>query len=68
MRKIVQTRRYLRDMKRLGASAVEIARLEETIAANPTAGDVIPALGVIANCALRCAEGGNGPAAGRFIF
>jgi hypothetical protein len=42
--KIVQTRRYLKDMKRIGASASDIASLEETIATHPTVGDVIPGL------------------------
>jgi hypothetical protein len=42
--KIVQTRRYLKDMKRIGASASEITTLEATIATNPAAGDVIPGL------------------------
>jgi hypothetical protein len=65
--RIVQTRRYLKDMKRLGASAVEIARLEETIAANPTVGDVIPGLGGLRK--LRFAPRGRGKrAGGRAIY
>jgi hypothetical protein len=42
--KIVHTRRYLKDMKRIGASASEITTLEATIATSPAAGDVIPGL------------------------
>jgi hypothetical protein len=45
--KIVRTRRYLKDMKRIGATAIDMASLEQEIAANPTAGDVIQGLGGI---------------------
>ena len=41
---IVRTSRYLKDMKRLGASASDMARLEAEIAASPQAGHVIPGL------------------------
>ena len=43
--KIVRTTRYVRDLKRLRASAQDVARLEQAIAADPTVGDVIPGLG-----------------------
>lgn len=42
--RIVRTRRYVKDLKRLGASEAEIITLERTIAFDPTAGDVIPGL------------------------
>jgi hypothetical protein len=44
MMKIVQTQRYLKDMKRLGASADDVDKLELEIANSPEAGDVIPGL------------------------
>lgn len=42
---IVRTSRYLKDLKRIGATASDAARLEAEIARNPQAGDVIPGLG-----------------------
>lgn len=42
---IVRTSRYLKDLKRIGATAGDAARLEAEIASNPHAGDVIPGLG-----------------------
>lgn len=42
--RFVQTKRYLRDLKRLGASDLDVARLEQAIADDPTVGDVIPGL------------------------
>ena len=65
--RIVQTTRYLRDLKRLGASASEIDRLEQTIANNPEAGAVIPGLGGVRK--LRFALGGKGKrSGGRAIY
>lgn len=43
--KIVRTKRYTRDLKRIGASAADISALETAIASDPTVGDVIPGLG-----------------------
>lgn len=64
---IVRTNRYLKDMKRLGASAAEIARLEAEIAANPRAGDVIPGLSGLRK--IRFALGGKGKrGGGRAIY
>jgi hypothetical protein len=40
--KIVQTKRYLKDLKRLGAKAEDIDKLELDIATPPESGDVIP--------------------------
>jgi hypothetical protein len=65
--RIVQTTRYLRDLKRLGASASEIGRLEQTIANNSEAGAVIPGLGGVRK--LRFALGGKGKrGGGRAIY
>lgn len=64
---IVRTNRYLRDIKRLGASAAEIARLEAAIATNPQAGDVIPGLSGLRK--IRFALGGKGKrGGGRAIY
>ena len=41
---IIRTQRYLKDLKRMGVSEFERAALEEAIAINPEAGDVIPGL------------------------
>jgi len=41
---IVRTKRYARDLRRLGASNADIARLEQAIANDPLVGDVIPGL------------------------
>jgi hypothetical protein len=45
--KIVRTRRYRKDIKRIGASVADIQVLEGAIASDPTIGDVIPGLGGI---------------------
>lgn len=42
--RIVRTKRYARDLKRLGVTANEQDALEREIAGNPQAGDVIPGL------------------------
>jgi hypothetical protein len=42
--KIVRTKRYQKDMKRIGASDADMASLEQEVAANPEAGDVIQGL------------------------
>lgn len=44
---IVRTRRYLKDLKRIGATNADIQALEHAIAFDPTIGDVIPGLGGI---------------------
>ncbi len=58
--RVVRTKRYLKAMKRIGATTSEIARLEETLTANPTAGDVIRGLQGIRK--IRFALGGRGKA------
>jgi hypothetical protein len=65
--KIVRTSRYEKDMKRLGASAADIAKLEGEIVLNPQAGDVIPGLGGLRK--LRFGLGGRGKrGGGRAIY
>jgi hypothetical protein len=41
---IVRTKRYSRDIRKLGASDADIARLEQTIANDPFVGDLVPGL------------------------
>jgi hypothetical protein len=65
--KIVRTSRYLKDLKRLGATAAEIAALEGEVVATPMAGDVIPGLGGLRK--LRFGFGGRGKrGGGRAIY
>lgn len=45
--RIIRTKRYVKDLKRLRATLRDIAALEHSIAEHPTAGDVIPGLGGI---------------------
>ena len=45
--KIVRTKRYAKDLKRIGASAAEVSALETAVANDPTGGDVVPGLGGI---------------------
>lgn len=42
---IVRTRRFVKDMKRLGANEADIEHLEQRIANAPLSGAVIPGLG-----------------------
>lgn len=42
--KIIRTRRYSKDLKRMGVSDGEQAALEQAIATNPEIGDLIPGL------------------------
>ena len=63
----VRTSRYLKDLKRIGASASDAARLEAEIASNPQAGDVIPGLGGLPK--IRFGMGGRGKrGGGRAIY
>ncbi|MRX51094.1 hypothetical protein GI374_11680 [Paracoccus sp. S-4012] len=39
--KIVRTRRYLKDLKRIRATEAKVAALHASIVANPAAGDVV---------------------------
>jgi hypothetical protein len=65
--RVVRTRRYQRDLKRLGLRDAEIAALEEAVAGNPLAGSVIPGLGGIRK--LRFSLGGKGKrGGGRVIY
>jgi len=65
--KIVRTRRYTKDMERIGATGRDVSRLETAIAANPTIGDVMPGLGGIRK--MRFALAGRGKrGGGRAIY
>jgi hypothetical protein len=59
---IVRTKRYLKDLKRLGATTAEADAIELTIASNPGAGDVIPGLSGLRK--LRFALGRKGKSGG----
>jgi len=64
---IVRTRRYVKDMRRLGVSAADMIKLETEIATNPGAGDVIPELMGLRK--LRFGFGGRGKrGGGRAIY
>ena len=60
--KVVRTNVFLRCLKKLHATKVEIDALEAAIVANPNAGDVIPGLGGIRK--IRFAMGGKGKRGG----
>lgn len=65
--KIIRTKRYLKDLKRIGATDVEVSILEAAIAADPTSGDVIPGLGGVRK--IRFAMGNKGKrGGGRAIY
>lgn len=64
--KIVRTKPYERSLKRLGAAPGEIAALEQAVVVNPTAGAVVPGLGVRK---IRFSLGGRGKrGGGRAIY
>lgn len=65
--KIVRTKRYLKDIKRIGASDADISALELAIASNPAAGDVIQGLGGVRK--IRFGMGNRGKrGGGRAIY
>ncbi len=65
--RIVRTARYLKDMKRLGATEADVLRLETEIAESPTAGMVIPGLGSLRK--IRFSIGNRGKrGGGRAIY
>lgn len=65
--KIVRAPRYQKDLKRLGATATEIAALELSIVGNPMVGDVVPGLEGIRK--IRFALSGKGKrGGGRAIY
>lgn len=59
---LVRTRRYLKDLKRIGVSDSEQSDLERTVATNPEAGSVIPGLGGMRK--IRFATKGKGKRGG----
>lgn len=64
---IIRTRRFLKDMKRIGATTLDMARLEVAVATHPTSGDVIPGLGGVRK--IRFALAGKGKrGGGRAIY
>ena len=60
--RIVRTERYVRDLKRIGASNADVASLERAIASDPTCGDVITGLSGIRK--FRFGFGGRGKRGG----
>lgn len=64
---IIRTRRYQKDVRRLGLTDLEIRALEQEIASNPQVGDVVPGLGGIRK--MRFGFGGRGKrGGGRAIY
>jgi hypothetical protein len=64
---IVRTKRYLKDLKRIGATEEEISFLEQAIATDPNVGDIIPRLRGVRK--VRFALGGKGKrGGGRAIY
>ncbi len=64
---IVRTKRYVRDMRKIGASAEDMLRLETEISGQPDIGDVIPGLSGIRK--IRFQLGGRGKrGGGRAIY
>jgi hypothetical protein len=66
--KIVRTKRYQKDMKRIGASDADMASLEQEVAANPEAGDVIQGLKGVRKIRFGMAIAENEEADGRSTF
>jgi hypothetical protein len=64
---VIRTRRFMKDMQRMGASARDMERLMHAIAQNPQAGDVVPGLDGLRK--LRFALGNKGKrGGGRAIY
>jgi hypothetical protein len=59
---IIRTRRFMKDMQRMGANARDMERLMQAIAQNPQAGDVVPGLDGLRK--LRFALGNKGKRGG----
>jgi hypothetical protein len=62
---IVRTKRYSRDIRKLGASDADIARLEQTIANDPFVGDLVPGSLACGRFALPSRVEASAEAAGR---
>lgn len=67
MIRIVRTRQYLRDLRRLKVSADDVDRMERAIAANPLAAPVIQGLRGIRKARFRIANRGKS-GGGRAIY
>jgi hypothetical protein len=65
--RIVRTKRYIKDLKRIGASAAEISLLEGTVASDPMSGTVIPGLGGVRKMRFRL-RGRGKRGGGRAIY
>jgi hypothetical protein len=65
--RIVRTKRYSKDLKRIGASAAEVSLLEGTVASDPMSGTVIPGLGGIRKIRFRL-RGRGKRGGGRAIY
>jgi len=63
--RIIRTSLFERSLKKLGASAADLAKLEADIAANPTIGDVIQGLGGARK--VRFSMAGRGKSGGRRV-
>jgi len=57
--RVVRTKRYQRDLRRMGATPAEITAIEAEIASHPQAGDVIPGLEGIRKLRFRLAGRGK---------
>ncbi len=65
--RIVRTKRYQRDIRRMGATPAEVAAIEAEIASHPQVGDVIPGLEGIRKLRFRLAGRGK-RGGGRAIY
>lgn len=65
--KIVRTRRYLKDLKRIGASDADVSALEQAIVSDPTAGVAIRGLRGIRKIRFRVGTRGKS-GGGRAVY
>jgi len=66
--KIVRTTRYIRDLKKLKASAADVNFMERTIAANPESGAVIQGLKGVRKARFRIGNRGKSSGGRRSIM
>jgi hypothetical protein len=65
--RVIRTRRYLKDLERMGVTAAEAQTLERMVASDPFAGDVVKGLGGVRK--VRFGFGGRGKrGGGRAIY
>jgi hypothetical protein len=65
--RIVRTKRYIKDLKRIGAAIADVLALESSIASDPMSGVVIPGLGGIRKIRFRL-HGRGKRGGGRAIY